>query len=716
MDATDLFRPGDNAWVVVRDTRAKVFVDGRDYFAALVPALEQAEHTIYVAAWMLNAGTWLRPEADERARVPLERFLRGLLRRKRHLRIYVLVWDPTASAGLGQAFRPIFLPDWRPTPRFRFRYDDRVPLGGSHHQKFVVVDDALAFCGGIDLTEGRWDTPEHRATDPRRADAEGTAHGPFHDTQVQVEGEAARALGRLFRERWQRCTRRRLREPPRVTRPWPSAPPGSGHELPAARLAFARTDAVGEPTVRENQALWRDAVAAARRLVYVENQYLTSREVGAALAQRLLEPDGPEVVIIGPRRPAGWLEEVTVGLLRWRVVDMLRAADLHGRLRLYYPMASIAEDVATYVHAKLLIVDDRLVRVGSANLARRSLALDSELDAALIVPDEPEARGRVTALLHALVAEHLATTPDAVAAAIERAGSVGGAIEALRSGDHTLVALERGPGREDRELAQDGDVLLDPDEPVGLGAFTDAMIGAEARRALRDRLPHGFFGVLALCVGFAVYRLIPHTPGFGLPAVASWAQAQQGAPEGLALLAAIAAGASTLGVPVVAVVIAFTLALGAVWGGLLAYVGVVVGSLTSYGLGALLGRTWARRLLGLDVAVLSRRMMRRGLLSFVTLRLLPIAAFPAVGVVAGASRARFGPYLAGSVLGSVPYVALLTGLGMFLRSWLQNPHGLWEFGLFGAAALLLWLLVDRITRALHQRAVRDARQRADRLA
>ncbi len=668
MVSADLFRPGENAWVVVPDTRMRVFVDGRDYFAALLPALEQAEHTIYIAAWMVDPGAQLRPEAPPGERAPLERHLRALVARHKRLRVYVLVWDPTASAGLGRGFRPIFLPDWRATPRFRFRYDDQVPLGGSHHQKLVVIDEALAFCGGIDLADGRWDTREHLAVDPRRADAEGGAHGPFHDAQVLVECEAARAVGRLFRDRWRRCTRRTLREPPRGARTWPAD--GPGLELPAERLAFARTDALAEPAVTENLAMWTDAVAAARRLVYVENQYLTSRQVGAALAARLREPEGPEVVIVGPRQPAGWLEEVTVGLLRWRVVDELRSADLHGRLRLYYPMASVAEDVPTYVHAKLLVVDDRLVRIGSANLARRSLALDSELDAACLVPDEPAARARVTALVHQLVAEHLGKTAAVVAAEHERTGRLGDAIEALRGGDHTLVPLERGPSREDRELAQDGDVVLDPAEPVGLGALTDALIGVEARRTLRDRLPHGFFGMLVLCLGFAGYRLLLNAPGRGLAAAVAWAEAQQsGGPEGVALLWSIAAGACAIGIPVVAIVIVFTLALGAVWGGLLTFAGIVVGSFTSYGVGALLGRRWARKLLGLDVGVLSRRVMRRGLLSFVTLRVLPIVAFPAVGVVAGATRARFGPYSVGSVVGSVPSVAVLAGLGPFLRPW-----------------------------------------------
>ena len=71
-----------------------------------------------------------------------------------------------------------------------------LPLGASHHEKIVVVDDSVAYCGGMDLTLGRWDTQEHRAKDPRGATTRGDKpHGPVHDVQMVVDGEAAAALG-----------------------------------------------------------------------------------------------------------------------------------------------------------------------------------------------------------------------------------------------------------------------------------------------------------------------------------------------------------------------------------------------------------------------------------------------------------------------------------------------------------------------------------------
>ena len=89
-------------------------------------------------------------------------------------------------------------------PRFHFRLDGMHPKGASHHQKMVVVDDAVAFVGGIDLSRWRWDTPSHQPDDPRRIDPDGRPYPPFHDMMMMVEGEVAERLGELARERWRR--------------------------------------------------------------------------------------------------------------------------------------------------------------------------------------------------------------------------------------------------------------------------------------------------------------------------------------------------------------------------------------------------------------------------------------------------------------------------------------------------------------------------------
>src|SRR5688500_2667433 len=160
---------------------------------------------------------------------------------------------------------PFFGQDWRRHPRVHFRMDGSHPVGASHHSKIVVIDDNLAFTGGLDLAKGRWDTPEHRAEDPRRADFNGAFLPPHHDAQVAVQGEAAAALGEIVRTRWWSSTGHRLRPPPaRAAERWPE---GLTPDLNDIKVAIARTEPAysGIKEVREIEKLFQDSIEAARR-------------------------------------------------------------------------------------------------------------------------------------------------------------------------------------------------------------------------------------------------------------------------------------------------------------------------------------------------------------------------------------------------------------------------------------------------------------------
>src|SRR5690606_35912464 len=100
---------------------------------------------------------------------------------------------------------PAITLDWATPRQISVCLDDVLPIGTCHHQKVVVIDDAVAFSGGLDLAVRRWDTPEHKLADPRRRGPGGEGYRPFHDVQAMVDGEAAAALGALVRERWQRA-------------------------------------------------------------------------------------------------------------------------------------------------------------------------------------------------------------------------------------------------------------------------------------------------------------------------------------------------------------------------------------------------------------------------------------------------------------------------------------------------------------------------------
>ncbi|HEU4442986.1 MAG TPA: hypothetical protein VFR83_13245, partial [Burkholderiales bacterium] len=320
-----LLRLGYNCWAIARAERAALIVDAKDYFEAFYYAALRAQRSILVLAWDFNSQTRLHfePGAKDAPPVLLGEFLNYLVKRRRGLHVNVLNWDYPMVFGTDREFPPVYgLGGWTPARRVHLRYDDAHPVGASQHQKIVVIDDAIAFCGGIDLTLRRWDCGEHTPDDPRRL-AGDKPYPPFHDTMMAVDGEAARQLGELARERWRLATGQRLKPASVDSDPWP---PQLQPELEHVDVGIARTlPARGElPAVREVEKLYLDMIAAARRSIYIENQYFTAPRIAAALEKRLAEPDGPEIVLVLRLLSHGWLEEATMHVLRTKLIQRLR--------------------------------------------------------------------------------------------------------------------------------------------------------------------------------------------------------------------------------------------------------------------------------------------------------------------------------------------------------------------------------------------------------
>ncbi len=419
-----------------------MLIDGEAYFGAFAEAVERAAHSIIVLGWDFNSRVRLRsPHGDDGAADRIGALLDRALRERPGLNVYILEWDFSVL----YAWQRELLSGWRfgqaSRDRLHFRLDDRHPLGAARHQKIVVIDDALAFVGGIDFGPGRWDTPQHRADDPRRIDPSEHRYPPFHDVQMAVDGDAAAALGGLARARWLRVTGARIAPASAGLDPWPALV----SDFTDVDVAIARTRPAyrSMPEVREVETLHLDAIAVARRWLYIETQYLTSDAIGDALAVRLRERDGPEVVIVQPRQCEGWLEQTTMGPLRGRLAQRLRAADRYDRLRLLYPhVRGLAAGQRLTVHAKVMVVDERLLRIGSANLNNRSMGLDSECDLAIEAGSDPTRGAEIAAIRDRLVGEHVGQSPALVARLLKQTGSLIQTIERLNGDARALRPLD----------------------------------------------------------------------------------------------------------------------------------------------------------------------------------------------------------------------------------------------------------------------------------
>lgn len=283
--------PWRNCGVLAGASRFALLVDGSNYYGALAQSLRQARHTIALVGWDLDSRVRLGPGAgEEPLEPPIRDFLPSLADANPGLKIYILSWSfPLLFANVRDP-KLVWGRDPFNHPRVHLKFDGTHPAGASHHQKIVVIDDCLAFAGGMDIAGGRWDSPEHRAHDIRRSGKD-EPYAPSHDVQAVVDGEAAEALADIVRARWRRATGAVI-PPSREQRDiWPD---GVTPDLVDVTVAISRTDVDAEGCGRrEIEQLHFDLIEAARDCIYIENQYLTSLPMAAALARRLESPDGP---------------------------------------------------------------------------------------------------------------------------------------------------------------------------------------------------------------------------------------------------------------------------------------------------------------------------------------------------------------------------------------------------------------------------------------
>jgi phosphatidylserine/phosphatidylglycerophosphate/cardiolipin synthase-like enzyme len=476
--------PGSNVWRVAHAERASLIIDAADYFSAARAAMLAAEKRIMLIGWDFDARIRLgSPKDGSRAPATVGSFILWLVKHRPDLEVYVLRWNFGAVKSLFRGTTPLTIAKWALHDRIHFRLDSAHPLGASHHQKIVVVDDCLAFCGGIDMTRGRWDTRQHLDDDPGRIGPDRKSYGPWHDANMAIEGPIAAALGELARERWQCAGGEALSAVERKGSCWPDN----------LKIQFKKID-IGISRTRpkygdndeahEIEALYLDLIAGARRHIYAESQYFASRKIAEAIARRLAEADGPEIVLLNPEKADGWLEQEAMDTARARLFEALKRGDKRGRFRLYHPFTEAGEPI--YVHAKIMIVDDEILRVGSSNFNNRSLRLDTECDLTVdaTLPGNKAASSTIRDLRNGLLAEHLGVDPAWIARAIRETGSLIRTIERFRGSGRSLRPYKVQDVAGIEKYLADREVL-DPEGP-------DEMFEPIAARGLFRRLrkPH----------------------------------------------------------------------------------------------------------------------------------------------------------------------------------------------------------------------------------
>lgn len=400
---------------------AGLLVDAEDYYRAFYRAACMAEHSILLSGWQFDRNVaLLRGKEAESAQHPvtLLKLLNTLCEQKPALKIHILAWDFHLILAAEREWMQRLMFNWMTNTRLQFRFDDNHVERGCHHQKFVVIDSEICFLGGIDLCDHRWDSRQHKAENPLRM-SRGAPHQPFHDVQAYARGtQVAEALTALFRARWQSVGKEALPELGRATKP-STFTPDNLLPLPAKQVSLSRTDPNAQPwgdkPCLEIEKLYTAAIARAERLIYLETQYLSSHVIAEALLARMADKtrDKLEIVMILNKRGETLKEEAAVGLAQAQILMRLRqaASGTGHQLGLYITLPECDADRspthATFIHSKIMVVDDCFLTVGSANLTNRSMAVDTELNLTVEAdgPDEPLALA-IRDIRGALLAEH----------------------------------------------------------------------------------------------------------------------------------------------------------------------------------------------------------------------------------------------------------------------------------------------------------------------
>ncbi len=651
----------------------------------------RARRSIFIVGWDVHSKVRLvrNGKSDDDLPETLGDLIDELARRRKDLNIYILLWDFSMIYAMEREFFPHYKLSWRSNDRVHFCLDGEHPVGGSQHQKIVVIDDCIAFSGGFDLSKWRWDTSAHLPDDDRRTDPGGVVYPPFHDVQMIVDGQAAASLGELARQRWSwPCSKK----PVRVSLdsdhdPWPESITPVLHDMDVgiARTLPAYKD---RDEVREVEQLYLDSIAAARHFIYIENQYFTSYRVSRALENRLKNADGPEVVVVMPENTGGWLEQHTMDVLRARLLRDLRQADRYHRLRIFYVRLQKKPHVSLLVHAKVMIIDDRFARVASSNLSSRSMGLDSECDLAVDAAKTVNCQKQIADFRRRLLAEHLDSDAETIADAEKTHGSLIKVIDALGGKERTLELLEDHIPESVDHWVPDSD-LLDPEKPIEPEEMFDYFVSPDQQRPMiRHQLKAGLliFGVLVLA---ALWRWTPLGEWVDLDTAASVGQWIDDRPFTPLLVMAIYVVAGVVGVPITLMIIATVIAFGP-WAGMFyALLGAEISALVTFFIGHLLGRDAVKRFAGSRVNRLSKNLARRGIVTIITVRIIPVAPFSIINIIAGVSDIRFRDYAIGSLIGLLPGVLAIGLLADRMVASLREPTVRQIIFLIVAAAVAL---------------------------
>ncbi|WP_454647567.1 VTT domain-containing protein [Bradyrhizobium liaoningense] len=658
-----------------------VLNDAAAYFAALREALLEAQDLVYIIGWDIHSETRLvgtSGRADDGLPEQLGPFLRALVQRRPALRINILVWDFVSFYASER--------EWNSAAKFtagtdggvRFHLDSTLPFGSAQHQKIVCVDGSLAFVGGLDLTIRRWDTSDHHADHALRCDPQGKPYLPFHDVQCMVDGDAALLLFELAEARWRAAGQQRHDRRALKSVRWPTDVPVEAEHLP---VGIARTEVAcpAGSTIREVERSLIAAIRSATSFIYIENQFTSATKIARELAEQMRRVPSLRVLVVAPKLHSSWLESQAMQNGRGAFIDCFGAAGVADRIRFLYPVSRSGNmEAAVMVHSKLMIVDNRILRIGSANLNNRSMGADSECDLIFEAASE-EHRDFIASVRHRLIAHFCGLDEQTLAQNEDRLLAL---IDDMSRGDGTKTLRKVESSGLTSTLATMVQPVADPERPLHLERA--------ASRMWTTKTIIGIISIALALLGLALawsYTSLSDFADEGRISTLLSAYSQSIWGPFFAIAAFVIGGLVVF--PILVLIAATAAALGPWLGFFTAMAGALLSALVLFSIGRVLGRERLQHLLGRRAARIQERIVGRGILAVVVIRMIPVAPYSIVNVVAGASTLPLRDFMVGTLLGITPGILAMAVLGAQIADLARNAS--WSNVLLLALAFLGWL-------------------------
>ncbi|KAI8067472.1 hypothetical protein BC940DRAFT_53410 [Gongronella butleri] len=459
---------------VRRHAKVKWFVDAENHFNAVAEAILSAKVEIYIADWWLTPELYLRRPPHENEDFRLDRLLQRKAREG--VMIYIVIYKEMSLAlTIDSEHTKLWLQSLHPNIMVQ-RHPDHASIDNnnvlfwSHHEKMVVVDNRLAFIGGLDLCFGRYDShqhslsdfhPEHRDrvnfpgqdySNPRNKDFVDVAQYdrtlvdrstcprmPWHDVTLATVGPVARDIARHFIQRWNyiKTTKAMHRHNlPFLMPKGEYVAARDEHKFKGScRVQVLRSSSAWSSGVQREHSIYNayiECISQAQHFIYIENQFFISatdddkilrNKIAQALVQRIIraheEREKFKVFVVLPLVPAfeGDLASSESSSARSvmhfqyatmcrgdaSIVSRLRRAGINpsdyidwyslrnwGSIRTPDMSHDDPEQYVTeilYIHDKLMIVDDRIALIGSANINDRSQLGNRDSEIAMLIED-----------------------------------------------------------------------------------------------------------------------------------------------------------------------------------------------------------------------------------------------------------------------------------------------------------------------------------------